>query len=115
MLRIREILKEKGWSNSDLQIRLQGISQDEKPLSKQYISNVVNGRQTVSMSRLSDIAKALEVDVWQLFANPAEICHQTKCDDFVAMIRFRGNLYQAGSIEELEMLIAGWKADISEN
>lgn len=121
MLRIREILKEKGLSNADLITRLQGIIQEEnpsseqKPLSKQYISNVVNGRQTVSMSRLSEIARALDVAEWQLFANPAEVCKNKPIHhDFVAMVRFRGDYYHADSICELEKLIADWKEQIAE-
>lgn len=112
MLRIREILKEKGLSNADLIVKLQDVTHDEKPLSKQYISNVINGRQTVSMSRLSEIAKALEVNEWELFASPLEVGAKTQeNDEFIAMVRYRGDYYHAESIDELESMIADWKSN----
>ena len=114
MLRLRELLKEKGLKYEDLIVKLQEVTKAKEPLSKQYISNVINGRQNVSMSRLSEIAKALEVDEWQLFASPAEVCVNTAENDFVAMVRFRGNYFHAGSIDELEKLIEDWKAQNAE-
>ena len=103
MLRIKEILSEKGLNNTYLQNKL--------GLSKQYVSNVITGRQTVSLKRLEDIATALDVDVWQLFAAPEDVCGTplTQNEDFIAMVRFRGNYYHAHSIEELEKQIADWK------
>ena len=102
-LRIKEILSEKGLNNTYLQEKL--------GLSKQYVSNVVTGRQSVSLKRLEEIALALGVDVWQLFADPEDVCGTgVKPDnDFVAMARFRGEYFHADSIDELEKLIQIWK------
>lgn len=65
MYRIKEILIEKGLRSKDLADRL--------GKSKQYISNVINETGNVSITMLSDIAKALNVEIWELFASKKEI------------------------------------------
>lgn len=112
MFRISEILEEnkanrKGVSSQKELAELLTTSNGE-PVSKQYISNIINERQNVSIKVLQNIADVLDVPIWQLFASPKEACG-TKDDDFNAFIEFRGNLYKASSIAELEKLIAGWK------
>lgn len=106
MFRIREILIEKGMTNADLQ-KILGVS-------KQYISNIINGRQNVSVPKLQEIANALGVNISELFVesiNKKQICEVQieKHDDFIAMIRFRGDFYHATSLVDLEAMIADWK------
>lgn len=60
-LRIKEILKEKNMSVSELAHRM-GKSQP-------YISNVINGKQGVSIRILQKIAGVLGVPIASLFAD----------------------------------------------
>lgn len=77
--------------------------------------NITGMLKNPTLESMQKIASALDVEVWQLFASPDDVCGNAPKNDFVAMVRFRGELYQAGSIDELEKLIAGWKADTTEN
>lgn len=76
--------------------------------------NIAGMLKNPTLESMKKIASALGVDVWQLFISPEEACGSIPNDDFVAMIRFRGELYQAESIAELEKLIAEWKANQAE-
>lgn len=96
MLRIKEILKEKGMTNADLQ--------NELGVSKQYISNIVNGRQSVSMSRLAEIAVALNVPIWQLFASPEEVSSQ----EFVAFFYHKGKTHTPTTMKEVLDILEVW-------
>lgn len=111
MFRIREILIEKGMTNADLQKKL-GVS-------KQYISNIINGRQNVSVPKLQEIANALGVNISELFVESfsEKLVGDEQLkekDDFIAMIRFRGNFYHATSLVELEAMMADWKKQADE-
>ncbi len=101
MLRIKEILTQKGMTNKDLEQKL--------GLSKQYVSNLINEKQSASLSRLAEIADALGVGVGELFEDRKH-CELTNGNpEFFAMIHFRGQDYHAESISELETLIDSWK------
>lgn len=60
-LRIKEILSEKGITQKELCEML--------GKSKQYVSNIVNGRGSISVPVLEEIAKVLSVPVASLFAD----------------------------------------------
>ena len=60
-LRIKEVLEEKNLTQKDLCELLDK--------SKQYINHVVNGRGSISVPVLEEIAKALKVPVASLFAD----------------------------------------------
>ncbi|MBS5410773.1 MAG: helix-turn-helix transcriptional regulator [Bacteroides thetaiotaomicron] len=60
-LRIKEVLEKKNLKQKDLC--------DLMGRSTQYISNVVNGRGSISVPVLEEIAKALKVPVASLFAD----------------------------------------------
>lgn len=60
-LRIKEILNEKGMSQKELC--------DILGKSRQYVSNIVNARGSISVPVLEDVAKALSVPVASLFAD----------------------------------------------
>lgn len=98
-LRIKEILKSKGITSKELAARL--------GKAPQYLSNITNGGKGASLSTLSEIADALDVDMGELFA-PSK----SPAPDFTALIRFKGNLYQASSIDDLEKLIHQFKASL---
>ncbi len=59
-LRVKEILKERGQTQKELAARM--------GKSPQYIANVLNSEQGVSVNVLIDIAKALDVEFRDLFA-----------------------------------------------
>ena len=62
-MRIKEILKEKGMTVQELA--------DKLNISRQALSKQIQGKLLVETAQT--IADALDVPVWQLFANPSEI------------------------------------------
>lgn len=107
LLRIKEIISQSDFkSQKDLAEAL-GIA-------PQRLNNIANGKTTASFAVLESIAKKLDIPTWQLFVSPAEASGKAIDDDFVAMVRFRGEYYHADSICELEKLIADWKEQIAE-
>lgn len=70
-MRIREILKEQGITTKELAEKM-GISQSA-------LNQNISGNPSVRI--LNNIANALNVPIWQLFADPAEI--QTKDNSFI--------------------------------
>lgn len=67
MNRIKEVIKEKGFTITSLADRL-GIARES--LSRMMVSP--------SYPTLEKIATALDVPMWQLFASPAEVAKETK-------------------------------------
>ena len=64
-IRLKEIMDSKGMKSVELATRL-GVT-------KQTISNMLNGRVMPSLETINKIADILEVPMWQIFANPDEI------------------------------------------
>lgn len=62
-MRIREVLKEQGITTKELAERM-GISQSA-------LNQSISGNPSVKV--LNNIADALDIPVWQLFANPLEV------------------------------------------
>lgn len=62
-MRIKEILKEKGMTVQELA--------DKLNISRQALSKQIQGKLLVETAQT--IADALNVPVWQLFADPSEI------------------------------------------
>ena len=62
-MRIRDILKEQGITTKDLAEKM-GISQSA-------LNQSISGNPSVKV--LTNIADALNVPVWQLFANPSDV------------------------------------------
>lgn len=103
-MRIKEVLSENGVSQVELARRLNvGVVSVKKTIA---------GNPTVNT--LQRMAEVLNVPVWQFFVSPEEASGKAQDDDFVAMVRFRGDYYHADSISELEKLIADWKEQITE-
>lgn len=63
--RIKEIMQEKGVSSVVLAEKI-GVS-------KVTVSNLINNKTMPSLKTMEDIANALEVPMWQLFASPEEV------------------------------------------
>lgn len=93
-IRIKEICKEKGITLDDLAKRL-GILRTS-------LSQALS-RNSFSTDKLSDIATALNVPIWQLFASPEEVAGG---GEFIAFIKDGVNVYHANSWQELEKLIS---------
>lgn len=63
MIRIKEILKEKGLTVNQLADMLE--------ISRQALSKQIQGKMLVETAQR--IAESLDVPMWQLFASPAEV------------------------------------------
>lgn len=63
--RIKEIMQERGISSVVLAEKI-GVS-------KVTVSNLINNKTMPSIKTMEDIASALDVPMWQLFASPEEI------------------------------------------
>lgn len=101
--KIEALLAERGMSKAELARQI-GVH-------RQNIAGMLKNPTLESMKKISE---ALGVEVWKLFADPDEVCGNVPKGDFVAMVRFRGNYYHADSVDELEKLIADWKAQEAE-
>lgn len=90
IMRIREILSQQGISTKELANRM-GISQSA-------LNQHISGNPSIKV--LSSIASNLKVPIWQLFISPDEI----PSNELNAFVEFRGNLYKAHTLQELEEL-----------
>lgn len=88
-LRIKEILKERGMQAKDLAEKL--------GKSKSYISDVMNCKKGISISSLTDIARALDVEFRDLFA-------YTRKSEVVGVVRVDDETYTINSIEDIKRL-----------
>lgn len=95
-MRIKEILKEKGITLSQLA--------DTMDVSRQALSRQVAGKLLVE--KAEEIATALNVPIWQLFVSPKEVAGS---GDFVAFIKDGREIYHADSWQELEKLVSNKK------
>ena len=64
-IRLKEIMEEKGVKSVELAAKL-GVT-------KQTVSNLINGKVMPSIDTISKAAEVLEVPMWQMFANPKEM------------------------------------------
>lgn len=95
-MRIKEILKEKGITLSQLA--------DTMGVSRQALSRQVAGKLLVE--KAEEIATALNVPMWQLFVSPEEVAGS---GDFVAFIKDGRDIYHADNWQELEKLVSNKK------
>ena len=92
-MRIKEILKEKGITLSQLA--------DTMGVSRQALSRQVAGKLLVE--KAEEIAAALDVPMWQLFVSPEEVAGN---GEFIAFVKDGINIYHADSWQELEKHIS---------
>lgn len=79
-MRIEDVLKEKGVKKAELARRL-GVQRQ----------NITTLLVNPSAKKIEDIAAALGVPIWQLFAAPEDVATPTdNGSDFAAFIRFDG-------------------------
>lgn len=91
--RIKDILIEKGLTVKEFS---SGVG-----LSSVSLYNIINGKQEASANTLNAIAIALDIPFWQLFVSPSSL----RFNELTALIEFKGELYKAHSIAELEQLV----------
>lgn len=99
-IRLKEIMQEKGITSVALASMV--------GLSKNTISNLINDKTKPSLDTINDIATALDIPMWQLFASPEDVAGS---GNFVAFIKDGKNIYHADSIEELENIVLKLKMD----
>ena len=92
-MRIKEILKEKGITLSQLA--------DNMGVSRQALSRQVAGKLLVE--KAEEIADALNVPMWQLFASSNEVAGSG--DELTASIRYRGEFFNTTSKDELKRYV----------
>lgn len=100
MNRIEEVIKEHGYTVTSLAEKI--------GTSKQ---NLFAKLKSPSYPTLVEIATALDVPMWQLFASPAEV---TGSRDFVAIVRYNGELKEVTSVGELERIVSELKGEETE-
>lgn len=91
-MRIKEILKEKGITLSQLA--------DTMGVSRQALSRQVAGKLLVE--KAEEIACMLDVPMWQLFVSPEEVAGS---GSFVAFVKAGIKTYHANSLSELEKIV----------
>lgn len=91
-MRIKEILKEKGITLSQLA--------DTMGVSRQALSRQVAGKLLVE--KAEEIATVLNVPIWQLFASPEDVAGG---GSFVAFVKDGVKTYHASSLSELEKIV----------
>jgi len=87
-LRIKEVLKEKGFTSIWLASQIS--------ITQPNMSNIVSGKSKPSLDTLEKIANALGVSITELFEGKG---------GFTALIDNEGTLYRVNSIDELKRLI----------
>ena len=68
-------------------------------ITQANMSNIVNGKTNPSLKTLEEIAKVLQVAVWELFTA------STLSEELIVLINHRGDFYKANSISELEEIV----------
>ena len=92
-MRIKEILKEKGITLSQLA--------DTMGVSRQALSRQVAGKLLVE--KAEEIANALNVPIWPLFGSPKEVAGGG--EELTASIRYQGKFFNTTSKEELKQYV----------
>lgn len=95
-MRIRDIIEQKGITTKEVA--------DKLGISVSALNQSISGNPSVRV--LENIATALDVPMWQLFASPEEIAG---AGDFVAIIKDGSEIYHADSWQELEKLVSNRK------
>lgn len=91
MNRIDQLIKEKGFTYTSLAEKMGTTKQ-----------NLYGKLKSPSYPTLNEIARALEVDMWELFASRDEIIGD---NDFIAFVRSHGRTFEAMSLDELETIV----------
>lgn len=93
-IRIKDVCKEKGITLEELAKKL-GILRTS-------LSQALS-RNNFSTDRLNEIATALDVPIWQLFASPEDVAGSG--EELTASISYRGVFFNTHSKEELKQYV----------
>lgn len=93
MDRIEEILNQRGLSKAAF-AELMGTSRQ----------NVNALLKNPTRAKLEDIAKVLDVPLWQLFASPAEVASQ----EFIAFFYHKGRTHTPTTMKEILDILDAW-------
>lgn len=83
-IRLKEIMDQQGMKSVEMAARL-GVT-------KQTISNLVNGRVMPSIDTIAKAADILGVPMWQMFANPSDIGNTVVCPKCGAVIKIKSEV-----------------------
>lgn len=95
MLRIKEVIKEQGFTQLEIA--------DKLGISRVALAQQIGGKP--SLTTLEKIANILNVDVWELLVSPKEIQAKIQGSELTALIQHKGRFYKATTLEELEEVI----------
>lgn len=102
-IRLKEVLREKRISGKELAAML--------GTTPQYISNIANGRQEMSLKSIDRIAECIGVQPWELLVSREEVCGAAPVpgdSDFVAMLHYKGQCLYFTSIDEARRCLESW-------
>lgn len=102
-IRLKEIMQEKGITSVALASMV--------GLSKNTISNLINNKTKPSLDTINEIAEKMNVPLWQLFASQEEVAGDS---DFLAIIKYNGELKEVTSVGELEQIVNELKGEEAE-
>ncbi len=89
MLRIKEILKEKGITGVQLATLIK--NEQGEPVTPQYINGIVSERGSVSLDKLKEIADVLGVTMAEMFDDykerDAAIAYCTNCGERLRLVK----------------------------
>lgn len=91
-MKIKELIKEKGYTQKEFAAKLN--------MTSVGLNQLINGKP--SYPTLEKFAAALDVPIWRLFVAPEEVAASDVCpaEDFASYIRYKGIHYTADSLDE---------------
>lgn len=95
MLRIKEVIKEQGFTQLEIA--------DKLGISRVALAQQIGGKP--SLTTLEKIANILNVEVWELLVSTKEIQAKVQGSELTALINHKGDFYKANTIEELEKIV----------
>lgn len=92
-MRIRDIIEQKGITTKEVA--------DKLGISVSALNQSISGNPSVRV--LENIATALDVPMWQLFASPSDVAGGN--EELTASISYRGEFFNTHSKEELKRYV----------
>lgn len=92
-MRIRDIIEQKGITTKEVA--------DKLGISVSALNQSISGNPSVRV--LENIATALDVPMWQLFASPSDVAGGG--EELTASISYRGEFFNTHSKEELKRYV----------
>ncbi len=93
-MNIKKVIREHGWTLERLASEMKG-KDGTKGISQPSVSSIINGNPT--LDKLQEIAQIIGVSLSELVAD--------NNTSLTALVDYRGTLYRADSVRELEMVV----------